>query len=626
MSSRRVLWGAVLFIAVVAAGWLYWERGRSKAALAGPIRLAAIPFANLTGDPDWDGAAAAMPAAVLRQMQGGARVRAFGALDANQAAALGATHLLEGYLAPGRDGVRAHYVLTRGSRSTLERSSIEALSKGGPASAVQLASRIHRKLELGGDLVPLDLTSSAAYRHAGAALLETEARRRMDHWRAAVEAEPGCGWCWEELASHVARLEGREAGLALLAGLKGRSVALSDLAGRRLRLLEASLGDKPAERLAAFESLAELTPGDPDVLIPMGEALVATGRCLDGAIVYERAYALDPGRPEVLNSAGYALAWAGRIDEALSALQRYELADPQSANPRDSMGEVLMMAGRFAEAEEAFLASHELDPRFNGGAALQKAALVRWLNGDAREAGVLLEKYLKQRAMEGDPFAALRRARWQYIFGQTAEALANLRQLASQPALPASSLAASTLSFYTMQAGRQEEAAQLAAQAQQLARDSLSRYAAHAAMIVSAVEPQSEPGNDQNHRIWEALRLTFRRQFDAAEKQWRDALAGATPLSAALAREMLAQVLLAKGDPSAAAQTAGSGWPLLAQDHAFLLDFVVYPNLLCVRAAAAAEESQPEKARRFYEQFLRYVGTRPDLLGLAERARAASRL
>ncbi len=567
-----------------------------------------------------------MPAAVLRQMQGAAGVRPFGAAGANQAAALGATHLLEGYLAPGRDGVEAHYVLTRGSKSTLERSSIAPLSTAGPDSAVQLAARVHRKLAREGDLLPLDLASGAAFRHAGQALLEAEARGRMDHWRAAVEAEPGCGWCWEELASHVARLEGREAALALLAGLKGRTAALPGLAGRRLRLLEASLANEPAERLAALESLAELTPGDPDVLIPMGEALVAAGRCRDGATVYEQAYGLDPGRPEVLNSAGYALAWAGRIDEALSALQRYEQADPQSANPRDSMGEVLMMAGRFTEAEEAFLASYELDPRFNGGAALQKAALVRWLNGDSREAGVLLEKYLKQRAAEGDPFAALRRARWQYIFGQTAEALANLRQLASRPALPVSSLAASTLSFYTMQAGRHEEAAQLAAQAQQLARDSLSRYAAFAAVTVSAAEPQPDSGYDQNHQMWEALRLTFRGELETAENHWRNALAGATPLNAALAREMLAQVLLARGDAAAAAETAGPGWPLLAQDHAFLLDFLVYPNLLCVRAAAAAEKRQPEKARRYYEQFLRYAGTRPDLLGLVERARAASRL
>lgn len=626
MSFRRGLWAAALLIVAVVSGWLLWQRTRPVSEGSGYLRFAAIPFANLTGDPGLDWAGAVLPAAVIRQVQGLSGVHVFGAANANQAVALGATHLLEGYVAAGRGGVEVHYVLTAGPGRTLERSRLGSGLTADADGAVELASRVRSRLARNGGLLPLELSGGAALRHAGFALLETDQRARRDHWREAVEADPACGWCWEELAAHTLRLEGREAGLALLTGLRGRAIPIAGLAGRRLRLLEANIANKADERLAALEALSELTPGDPGALIPLAEALTSAQRCLEAASVYERAYQAEPGRSEVLNSLGYALAWAGRFDEALAALQRYEQAEPESANPRDSMGEVLMMAGRFAEAEEAFLASYELDPRFNGGAALQKAALVRWLNGDARQSGVLLERYLKQRAAEGDPFAALRRARWQYVFGQTAEALANLRQMASRPGAPASSLAASSLSLYLSQAGRLEEAAQLAAAARQQARDPLSLYAANVASAVSASEPAPRVDNDPNSRILQALWLTFHKEMSAAETAWREAMAAATPLNAALAREMLAQVQLARGDAPAAAETAGRAWPLLAHDHAFLLDFLVYPNLLCVRGAAAAEERQSDKARRYYDQFLRFTGSRPDPLGLVERARAATRL
>jgi tetratricopeptide (TPR) repeat protein len=258
--------------------------------------------------------------------------------------------------------------------------------------------------------------------------------------------------------------------------------------------------------------------------------------------------------------------------------------------------------------------------------ALEKAALVRWLAGDAQAAGVHLEKFLKQRAEDRDALAGLRRARWQYVMGQTAEALANLRQMAGRAESPASSLAWSSLSLYALQGGRREEAAGFAAQARQNARDALSIYAATVVTVLGGDEAPKDVRNPGSAAVWEALRLTLRGELAAAEARWREALKLASPEQAPFAREMLAQVLVARGEGQAAAELVRAGWPLLTPDQAILFDFLVYPNLLCVRGAAAAEASQGDQARRYYEQFLRFTGARPDPLGLVERARAAVRL
>jgi tetratricopeptide (TPR) repeat protein len=623
--GRIGIWAAGVLL-VAAGGWFAWQWSRPADPGAGVIRLAAAPFTNLTGEAEWDWAGPVLPAAVVRQGEGLPRLRAFFVRNASEAAALGATHVLEGYLTGGADGVDVHYTLRAGADKLVGRGEIALRGAEVGAAGVGLAQAAGKLLRPEGPLLPAGMKQAETWKAAGAALRAAPLRERIDHWRTAAGLEPGCGWCWEELAGLTARADGREAALAVLAEQKERGGPLPEISAARLRLLSANLTGEAGARREALERLAVLTPGDPEVLAPLAEALVQASRFAEAVELYERAYRMDPSRGELLNSIGYALAWAGRFDDALGWMKRYAAAAPNSPNPADSRGEVLMMAGRFEEAEEAFLASHEAGPRFNGGAALEKAALVRWLAGDAQAAGVHLEKFLKQRAEDRDPLAGLRRARWQYVMGQTAEALANLRQMAGRAESPVSSLAAASLSLYALHGGRREEAAGFAAQARQNARDALSIYAATVATVLGGDEAPKDARNPGSVAVWGALRLTFRGELPAAETQWREALKLASPEQAPFVREMLAQVLVARGEGQAAAGLVRVGWPLLTPDQAILFDFLVYPNLLCVRGAAAAEASDGDQARRYYEQFLRFTGARPDPLGLVERARAAVRL
>lgn len=613
-------------LAVVGlGGWvaLHWRGAPDRPAAA--ARLAVAPFSNLTGESRWDWVARALPVAIVRQTQGLAEVRAFAADNANQAIAAGATHVLEGYFTVESGSPVVRYSLnTAAPVKTLARNAVRAPGGELLPQASAIAEAVRGALRPSGRLLPLDAGTETAFRFLGEALAAPSPDERESKLREALDQKPFCSLCLEELAAFTLRFRGRDAALALLEQRSREPV--SELTSMRLELLSATLANDAGKRRNALERLAVLVPADPEVLVPLAEMLVNAHRFAEGVEIYERAHRGQPERAELLNSIGYALAWAGRYDDALAALGRYEQAEPESPNPADSRGEVLMMAGRFKAAEEAFLASYERDPRFNSGAALEKAALVRWLAGDAQAAGVHLERFLKHRAEERDALAPLRRARWQYLFGQTPEAIANLKLLAARPGTPPASLAASSLSLYALYAGRADEAAQYAALARQMARDSLSLFAANAASNLAAVEPAPDSPEPAAHAFWEALRLTFRHDLAAAEQRWREAAQAAPPLTAALAREMLAQVLVARGEGKQAAAIAKQGWPLLSADQALLFDFLVYPNLLCVRGAAAAEANQAEEARRLYEQFLHFTGSRPDPLGLTSRARAATRL
>jgi hypothetical protein len=65
---------------------------------------------------------------------------------------------------------------------------------------------------------------------------------------------------------------------------------------------------------------------------------------------------------------------------------------------------------------------------------------------------------------------------------------------------------------------------------------------------------------------------------------------------------------------------------LLDADERLLFDFLVYPNLLFVRAEAAAARGDAAEARRLYDIYLRYAGPAKDRFGQMDKARGASRL
>lgn len=616
----------VAIVLLAAAGGLLYEQRRGMHPERDSVaRVAVVPFDNLTGDPSIDWASRALAAAVVRQVEGLPRVRAFYADTSNRAVALGATHIVYGTLVTGSGdaGVKAWLEIAARHRMRSEYAANHTAGDWLSASR-NVAQWLGGELRPGAPLLPLDVSRAEGLHALGESLWENDSAAKLAVLERGVADDPACGYCWEALFHVSGQSGGAEAAQKVMARAGAVMGQLPEASRLRLELLRRS---SPAERRGALQRLAQLIPGEPTLQIQLAEMLVSARQPAQAAEAYRRALDADPTRSELLNMLGYSVAWTGKFDEALKLLKKYAEAEPESANPPDSIGEIQLMAGRFAEAEKSFLESNEKDPSFNGGVALEKAALARWLSGDRKGAGELLERYMVTRTKLRDPLVVLRRARWQYLLGQAAEAQANLRLLASRPGEPGAALAASYLSIYALQSGREEEARSLAAVARGMARDSLSMFAANVAGYLAAPGPDPVAGaGDALQQQLKAMALTLHGDLEQATEAWQKALERTPSGSDALPREMLAQVLVARGKSNEASELVKPGWPLLTPDQMLLFDSLVYPNLFFVRGAVAQQASNNEAARKYYEQFLQSVGSRPDPLGMARKARAAVRL
>jgi hypothetical protein len=112
----------------------------------------------------------------------------------------------------------------------------------------------------------------------------------------------------------------------------------------------------------------------------------------------------------------------------------------------------------------------------------------------------------------------------------------------------------------------------------------------------------------------------------AAVTHLKLALDAASPGSEGTARELLALALVRAGDVAAAARLIEAGWPIPDNIEGQLTDFMIYPNLFYVRARIAAYNKDAAAAARFYESYIRNMGSRPDPRRQKEEALKAVRL
>ncbi|HZC36091.1 MAG TPA: winged helix-turn-helix domain-containing protein, partial [Chthoniobacterales bacterium] len=81
-----------------------------------------------------------------------------------------------------------------------------------------------------------------------------------------------------------------------------------------------------------------------------------------GDVSIQRAVALEPGNPEVVRSAGFSAAILGRFDEALRLTRRAVDLDPLNAKSWEILGETKFDAGQADEAIEDLKRAAELNP------------------------------------------------------------------------------------------------------------------------------------------------------------------------------------------------------------------------------------------------------------------------
>ncbi len=626
MSSR--LWRSLIALAGIAllgAGAYSWWTGKRKPSGPDVLRVAILPVENQSGDAALDWTAPLLPFSLVRQLEGVPRLSVFAASGRAEADAAGATRQVECLVteSSGEAQVR-FFIYSQAPGRILAEGRVSAPEGDPPALLAQLGASLASALGSPGAGGSPAFHNAASAREFAAALLNpAAAEARLE---AAAAADEACGWCWLAWAETSLRPADPSRALAVLERSRKAEAKVDPVSRARLELIESELRPNPRQRLSALERLAAALPADAAVQGQLAESLVAERQFDRAATVYRRAIRIQPARSDLWNSLAYGLAYAGRYAEARQALAQYAGLDSGSPNPLDSAGEVALMAGDFNRAAKVLTDAYDRDKAFNDGAALEKAALAHYLNGERDAAGPLLERYLTDRGQRGDPFAGLSRARWEYMVGKTAQARARLAGIASDPGRQLAPIAAAMLALRLAAEGDSAAAARAAASARALARNPgqgfIAAFAA-AALDPAAAAALTDPSWRADAR---ALGLTLRGDWTAAAAAWKEALPLAKGGTDGPQRELLALCLVSSGRASEAAGLLSGAWPLLSRDQALLYDFLIYPNLLYVRAEVARAAGRQADDQRLYDLFLQYAGDRPDRFGREARARAAARL
>jgi Flp pilus assembly protein TadD len=279
----------------------------------------------------------------------------------------------------------------------------------------------------------------------------------------AAALDPTFGPAWVEA---VERKKQQDPTAARQLAENGLGVAvLGPVIHARLELARASLDGDRSKQLAAFEKLIAATAPDPARLEALAGLQSDARRIADAARTQERVTELAPANPLAWNQLAYLRAAAGDLAGAQTAVARYRELQPESPNPYDSQGEIEFLYGRFADAEKSFLEAVRIQPEFNGGQAVFKAAWARAMQGDRAAADQQFERYVSSRPEAERPWI---REQWAASFGSSEALIAGLkssRQVALAAAPPARRLGLAMSAFVTQPIESPEDWRQRAEQA-----------------------------------------------------------------------------------------------------------------------------------------------------------------
>lgn len=594
---------------------------RSQTGGSSLRRLAILAFEDQSPDADASWLARLAPFSFRRQLES---IPLLQAVEARTVAEFpGATHALSGFFLSHRDRLEVHLFLYELPSHRLLRHTVLARASTQWRNLLEdAAGFITASLRTPGTLNPPSVRVETAARSLAQALSAPSQAEALAAFRDAATADPSCGWCWLGWAETAAGLEGRNAALAVLDAAARHRESLDTLSRSRLDLLSASMRGHRADVAAALGRLAPASPSDPLIQSQFAQALMASRNFAKAESVLRNALSLMPGHAPMWNSLAYTLAYQGRFDEALVALGRYSELDP-GPNPADSRGEVLMMAGRFREAAEAFGQSYQKDPSFNGGAAMEKAALCWLLLGDARGASAAISRFLGDREARNDGQVHLARARWELLLGHPEASISRFSLAARDPAAPLAPQAASMLA---LRLAFLDPSAAVRWLPQEPLRDraqEIFRIFAAAALDPSSIARVSDSRLQLELR---ALSLMARQDWHRAAEAWQAVYDASPGGSDAIWRELRAFCLASAGEAGEAARLLQNFWPVPEPGQMQFYDFLVYPGLLFTRAEIARAQNRMDEARRLYEIFLTLAGGRRDLAHAIERARASARL
>jgi hypothetical protein len=608
-NRKQTLIGAGVVIAC-GFGFYFWQSSRLKTLSVERQRIGVLRLDNQTGDAELDAAGTGLAALVAERLGGLPGVAAFVTASPAEAAGRGATLVLHGRIEQTKGQYRVVANLERlASREFEAAGSVAGEKKALPALMDAIASGVQSAVRPKGQLAAAEFRTLEAAVALGRSMESGDAGSAIAELDAAVRVEPGCGLCWRRLVELDAAAGRRDEALARVEASRAGKVspmsrAAIDYEAARLR------NDVPGQR-SALERLAKLRAGEPEYLERLSRVLSGLGQWNEAAETLRSAVQAAPLEPDLWNEFGYALAWAGKTEEAMRALNEYARLAPDSANPGDSRGEVALMAGRFAQAIEFFEESYKKDKTFNGGQALEKAAMASYLNGEKARAASYVDRYLGALPQPPGPAARLMGARWQYALGGIDAAL--------KTAEKADAIAAAVMAAA---AGDEAGAARLLAAAPQ------QNAGGGRLLLAASTAWPPELASRAELAPLRAFRAVLERRWSAATAEFRAALKReqANSPQASLLKECAAWTLAMDSKAAEAGKLLGGSWPMPPPAAFSEIALLVYPNLFYTRAEIALAAGKVNDARKYYDLFLLYAGDRKDTNGMIARARAAARL
>jgi protein O-GlcNAc transferase len=135
-----------------------------------------------------------------------------------------------------------------------------------------------------------------------------------------------------------------------------------DLAISHLHLGVVLAAEEKPRAIEEWMKAYSLAPGDPAVVLPVGEALAEAGHDSDAVSVLEHAVELDPKSTEAVYQLALVLQRQDRVPEAIDLLKRVVGAEPKNAAALTNLGMALAQMHKAAEGIPFLRKSVALNP------------------------------------------------------------------------------------------------------------------------------------------------------------------------------------------------------------------------------------------------------------------------
>lgn len=554
-------------------------------------RLTVLPIENLSSAAELNWLSRAGAAAVVYDLGGARTLFATQAKSMSDVGSGPGSRLLESYFLVRNGHLNLHATLEDLSKTK----AVKSWDIKGDASAglLPLANELARKLSP--DARSFGTSNEKAFRYFGAAMDAPDAAGASQALDQAMQADSGFAAAYLEQAKLLAETGASERAREVAeAGQKAR---LDPIVRAELEYVAAGASGDATRQMKSLESLAAVTPADPNISRDLGRIFFGQRQFRRAALEYRTAAKLAPEDTRNWNDLGYALAWSGGSNGAREALRHYQDLAPSDLNALDSQGEVNYMLGDFKSADEFFEKAAVSNP-----AEYVKAAEARVMTGDVAGADTLFIKHLGRNANPQNLGAEYQIAQWQFLTGRRAMALGRMEKLAQSTKGDLQALALSQLALWSLDSGNHKAASDLASQATASAQGPQIRGIAALCQYIAAGDTKGS-----QNKLANAYTLVFQNNYRDALPLLESAFHELNPSADGQVRTLLAWAYVQAGAVDKAAALV-STYPLPLSSGDPLFAPLAFPRFLMVRGAVLQRQGKAQEAQQMRALYAKFGG------------------